>query len=190
MSGNAEDGGRRHASHWRIAAWTVAAFILLLPLVAMQFTDEVDWDVTDFAVFGALVVGVGVTFELAVRKTGNTAYKTGVGIALLAAFLLVWVNGAVGIIGSEENDANLMYYGVLAVGIIGSLIARFEPRGMAHAMVATAGAQVLVFVVALVAGWGFTGPVTLIFGALWLGSAELFRRAAMEVSPAGVAAES
>ncbi|NNE47821.1 MAG: hypothetical protein HKN37_14310, partial [Rhodothermales bacterium] len=76
------------------------------------------------------------------------------------------------------------------VGIIGALIARFEPQGMARAMVSAAGAQVLAFVIALAAGWGFTGPITLVFAALWLGSAMLFRRAAMEVSPAGVAAES
>ena len=76
--------------------------------------------------------------ELAARKTGNTAYRSGVGLALLAAFLLVWVNGAVGIIGSEDNDANVVYYGVLAVGLIGALIARFEPQGMSRAMIATA----------------------------------------------------
>ncbi len=165
-------------SRWRIAAWTAAALILLLPLIAMQFTDEVDWDVTDFVFFGALMAGAGVAFELAARKTGNAAYKTGVGLALAAAFLLFWVNGAVGIIGNEGNDANLMYYGVLAVGLIGALIARFEPQGMARAMIATAGAQGLVFVIALVAGWGFTGPITFFFLAFWLGSARLFQKAA------------
>ena len=38
------------------------------------------------------------------RKTGDAAYRTAVGVALAAAFLLIWVNGAVGIIGSENND--------------------------------------------------------------------------------------
>jgi hypothetical protein len=47
------------------------------------------------------------------------------------------MNLAVGIIGSEDNPANLMYGGVLAVGIIGAIIARFEPHGMARALVAT-----------------------------------------------------
>ena len=133
---------------------------------------------------------VAVFMLLKARQLDNAAYKSVVDLALAAAFLLFWVNSAVGIIGSEDNDANLMYYGVLAVGIIGSLIAGFEPRGMAYAMVATAVAQVLAFVIALVVGWGFTGLVTLFFGALWLGSAQLFRRAAMEASPAGLAAES
>ena len=91
-------------SRWRIAAWATAALILLVPLIAMQFTDQVVWDLADFAIFGALLVGVGVTYELVVRKTGDTAYRAAVGVALAAAFLLVWVNGAVGIIGSENND--------------------------------------------------------------------------------------
>ncbi len=178
MPENPEDGLEQRGSRWRIAAWTAVPLVLLVPLVTMQFTDEVAWDVTDFVIFGALLVGVGVAFELAARKSGNTAYKTGVGVALAAAFLLIWVNGAVGIIGNEDNDANLMFYGVLAVGFIGTLIARFEPRGMARAMTATAGAQLLVFVIALVAGWGFTGLITLFFLALWVGSARLIQNAA------------
>ncbi len=185
MAGNPENGGGQRVSRGRIAAWTAAALILLLPLIAMQFTDEVVWDVTDFAFFGALLVGVGVTFELAARKTGNTAYRSAVGVALAAAFILVWVNGAVGIIGSEDNDANLMYGGVLAIGIIGSIFARFQPHGMARALFATALAQALVAVIALIAGLGspWSGPLEILglngfFVALFVGSAWLFREAA------------
>jgi hypothetical protein len=178
-------------SRWRLVGWSAAALLLLLPLVAMQFTDEVVWDLTDFVVFGAMLASVGLTFEFAARVSRKaqyeTAYKTGFGIALLATFLLFWVNGAVGIIGSEDNDANLMYHGIILVAVVGALIARFEPRGMALAMTVTAGAQVLAFVVALAAGWGFTGPITLFFGALWAGSASLFRQAAAEGSPEGEA---
>jgi peptidoglycan/LPS O-acetylase OafA/YrhL len=120
------------------------------------------------------------------RKPGNTAYKSAVGIALAAAFFLFWVNGAVGIIGNENNDANLMYLGVLAVGGIGAVIARFQPHGMARALFATALAQALVAVIALIGGLGSTGPIwpwdvlilTGFFAALWLVSALLFRHAA------------
>ncbi|MGH6903735.1 MAG: hypothetical protein ACREIR_13455 [Geminicoccaceae bacterium] len=83
---------------------TVAALILLLPFFAMEVTDQVVWDVADFAFFGALPVGAGVTYELAARKTGNTAYRAAVGVALAAAFILVGVNGAVGVIGTERDD--------------------------------------------------------------------------------------
>src|SRR5687768_18453786 len=64
----------------RIGTWTIAALVLLLPLVAMQFTDEVKWDATDFAFAGALIVGTGVIFELAVRRTNNNAYRGAVGV--------------------------------------------------------------------------------------------------------------
>ncbi len=194
MAGNTENGGGRRWSRWRIAAWTVAALILLLPLVAMQFTDEVNWEVADFVIAAALLVGVGVPYELAVRKTGNAAYRAAVGVALAAAFLLVWVNGAVGIIGSEDNDANLMYFGVLAIGVIGAFIARFRPRGMARALFATALAQASVATVALIAGWGSpsSGPLEIValngfFVALFVGSALLFREAARGGSERGVA---
>ena len=128
-------------------------------------------------------------------KTGNTAYKSAVGLALATLFLLVWVNGAVGIIGNEGNQANLMYFGVIAVGIIGAFIARLEPRGMARALFVTALAQMLVPVIALmiwppqITSWGAAGVVGVFvlnafFATLFLGSAWLFRKAAREQPPA------
>jgi hypothetical protein len=196
MAGNTESGGGRRGSRWRIAAWGIAALILLLPSIAMRFTDEVNWDETDFAFAGALILGTGVTFELAARMTRNGAYRAAVGVALAAAFILVWMNAAVGIIGSEDNDANLMYGGVLAVGLVGSLIARFRSDGMARALFATALAQALVAMVALVAGSGspWSGPLEIaalngFFAALWLISAGLFRKAAREQTSAGASAK-
>jgi len=170
----------------RIALAT--AFILLLPLLAMQFTDEVVWDLADFAVAGVLLLGAGLTYELIARKAGHIAHRAAVGVAVAAALLLVWVNLAVGIIGNEGNPANLMYIGVLAVGIIGALITRLEPRGMARVLFATAGVQMLVPVIALiiwppqVTSWGAADVagvfiLNAFFAALWLGSALLFRRA-------------
>ena len=163
-----------------------AAFILLLPLLAMQITDEVVWDLADFAFAGALLVGTGLTYELAVRKMDNLAYRAAVGVALAAAFILVWVNLAVGLIGSENERANLMYIGVLAVGIMGAIIARSRPHGMARALFATALAQTLVTVIALVTGMHqYPGSsvseiliLNVFFVALWVGSALLFRNAA------------
>jgi uncharacterized membrane protein len=151
-----------------------------------------NWDIVDFTVFGAMLLGVGVAFAFVRRKSDNTTYRIAMGIALAAAFILVWVNGAVGIIGNENNDANMLYLGVLAVGIIGAIIARFRPGGMARVMGATALAQVIVAVIALMAGWGSTAPawpndilvLTGFFVALWLLSAYLFKRAARGPAPA------
>ena len=180
-------------SGWTIVIWGTAAFLLLLPLIAMQFTNEVNWDETDFVVFGATLFGACGVYELAARMTPNFAYRAAVGVAVVAAFILIWMNLAVGIIGSEDNPVNLMYGGVLAVAITGAFIVRFRPSGMARVLVATAFAQVLVGIIALVAELGSTGEnwprviVVLIsfFAALWLVSAWLFRRAARERTPAG-----
>lgn len=187
-----EDAMKKDDSPFRLAARPLlaAAAVLAVPLVAMQFTDEVVWTLSDFVIMGALVVGTGVLFELALAKTESTAFRAAAGVALAAAFLLFWVNGAVGIIGSADNAANLMYLGVLAVGIGGAVGAGLEPRGMARALAATAAAQVAVGAVALIAAlgspWHVTGA-TAMFAGLWLGSAWLFRTAARTRVSAGAA---
>jgi hypothetical protein len=119
-------------------------------------------------------------------KIMSNAYLSAIGVALVAAFLLVWLSLGVGIIGADGDPANLMYFGVLAVGIIGAIIARLQPLGMARTMLAMALAQVLVTAIALIAGLGlpYSGPLELIglngfFVALFAGSAWLFQQAAL-----------
>jgi hypothetical protein len=162
-----------------------AAALLLVPLLAMQLTDAVVWGPLDFAVAGTLLVGTGLAYQAAARKAGNVAYRFAVGIALGAALFLVWANLAVGVIGDEGNPANAMYIGVLAVGIVGAIVARLRPGGMARALFATAIAQAMVAIIAIAFGLGGldSGPreilaVNGLFVALFAGSALLFRRAA------------
>ncbi len=147
----------------------------------------------DFLLLGAIAAACFVIFKvLAARMPNDSAYKSGVGIALVTALLLFWVNGAVGIIGSEDNDANMMYFGVIATAFGGSALTRFQPLGMARTMWAAAAAQVLVAVIALSAGWGIEGPIwprhilflNGFFAALWAASALLFRHAASVQPPA------
>jgi len=110
-----------------IAGLTLATgLLLLIPLVAMQFTEEVVWTLSDFVVAGTLLFGTGLTYKLITRKSGELAYRVVVGFALFTGLFLVWVNLAVGIIGSENNPVNLMYFGAFGVAIIGTFIARFE----------------------------------------------------------------
>ncbi len=118
------------------------------------------------------------------------AYRAAVGVALAAAFILVWLSLGVGIIGADGDPANRMYFGVLAVGIIGAIIARLRPPGMARALLATALAQALVAGIALIAGLGlpWSGPAEILilngfFVALFVGSAWLFRNAGREHLP-------
>ncbi len=118
-------------------------------------------------------------------STDQTAYRAAVGVAIAAALILAWLSLGVGIIGADGDPANLMYFGVIAVGVVGAFLARFQPLGMARALFATALAQALVGAIALVArlGYPYSGPLELVglngfFVALFVGSALLFRRAA------------
>lgn len=76
------------------------AALLSIPLVAMQFTDEVNWTLSDFIVAGALLFGTGLIYEFTVRKTQNTSNRIIIAIVLGGAFLLVWAELAVGIFGT------------------------------------------------------------------------------------------
>jgi hypothetical protein len=81
----------------RIALVTLV--ILLISAVAMLFTDEVAWGLGDFIAAGVLLFGTGLMYELSVKMTQSHKYRTGIGILLLAALLLVWAELAVGILG-------------------------------------------------------------------------------------------
>lgn len=116
------------------------------------------------------------------------AYRFAVGAALATPLLLFWVIGAVGLIGVEGDPFDMIYAGVVGVGVAGAAVARLRPRGMARAMVAAAGAQGMVVVIALMVGKQHVEVSSVpeivlsngFFVALWCGSAWLFKRAARE----------
>lgn len=179
MEGIGERSGARRGSVWRMFGWGFAALLLLLPLVAMQFTDEVDWTVGDF-IFAALLIGsVGLAYELTVRVSRSWPFRAGIGLALVASFLTVWVNGAVGMIGSEENPYNLLFLGVILLALIGGVVAGFRARGMALAMAAAAVAQGSLGIVGAFADLR-GGILATMFAGLWLLSAALFWKAALD----------
>ena len=121
------------------------------------------------------------------------SYRFATILALATAFILVWLIGAVGVIGVEGDPFDLMYFGVLAVGIIRAITTRLQPHGMARALLATALAQALVTVIALIIGKHQSSassvPEILIlngfFIALFLGSSRLFGNAARDETAAG-----
>jgi hypothetical protein len=78
----------------------VSASILLVPLVAMQFTNEVVWTLLDFVAAGVLLVGTGLTLVAAMRTARSVRNRAIFGAAILLAFLLVWGELAVGIFGT------------------------------------------------------------------------------------------
>ncbi len=173
---------------WRIARWSGAGALLLTPLVAMQFTPEVRWTVSDFVFAGAMIVGAGLLFELAVKVSGSFAYRAGAVLGLGACFLLVWINLAVGIIGDEDNFHNAYYFCEVLLAAGAAFAAALKPAGMMRAALAAAAFQALITAAAFFDGWGASEPPGALgilglngaFVALWLLTAGLFGRAAQD----------
>lgn len=78
----------------------IVAFILAIPLVAMQFTSQVNWKLIDFIVMGILLSITGLTIELVTRKVRSTNWKVIITLSILLILFLIWAELAVGIFGT------------------------------------------------------------------------------------------
>lgn len=76
------------------------AFLLMIPLIAMQFTNEVNWGIADFVLMGGLLLGTGLVCELVMRKVKSIKYRVFIIEAILVVLLLIWAELAVGIFGT------------------------------------------------------------------------------------------
>jgi hypothetical protein len=175
-------------AYGRAVAAALSLALILIAVVVLR-SERSPADLMALAVDGTIIVGAIVYVA---TNRHSKAYRWAVGLALAATFILFWMIGAVALLGPEigRNTADLIYFGVPAVGTIGAIVARFRPRGMARAMFATALA-VMVLPVILVAGLtplspnqaGELFPYGLLlfhspFAALFVGSGWLFRKSA------------
>jgi len=185
MNTNRHVGRRR--SLWKSPA-LITLLILLIPLLGNHFVDGWNWPPGAFVRVGAIIFGIGLTYELVTRNRDAIAYRAAVGIAFATGFLLMWGNF---VQMADVTRAPAMYFGVPIVLAIGAVVARLRPNGMARALFVTALAQALVLAAALiilttrspqVSSWtppewrGFGGNA--FFVMLFVGSALLFRKAA------------
>lgn len=160
----------------RLLVWGGATVAWLIPLVAKLLTD-LPWTTFDFVAWGVMLLVAAGACEIGLRLSGSLAYRAGVVVAAGTSFLIVWSNLAVGIIGNEDNPLNQIFFGVIAVGIVGVFLARFRAKGMALAMVVTASAQFGTAFVAL-AYEHIVFAIVGVFSMGWLLAAWLFREAA------------
>ena len=77
-----------------------AGILLLIPLIAMQFTNEVNWKPGDFVIMGMLLFGTGLLCELVMRRVKNTKNRIVICAAVLLVFFLIWAELAVGVFGT------------------------------------------------------------------------------------------
>jgi hypothetical protein len=167
-------------SRWTLIGWGAAVLLLALPFIL-----NAPWSLGDYVFVSVVLLAVLVPIEIAFRSSDSWSYRGAVLLALAGSMMIVWANGAVGIVGSEDNPANLIFYVPLAIGLASSFVVGFKAEGMARAMVATAVSLAIAFALAQTAQRDepWVSPMlelvgTSMFGLLFLGSAALFRRAA------------
>jgi hypothetical protein len=169
---------------WRVARWSAAALLLCVPVVAMRFPDSgFDWSPSDFVIMGALFATILGAYDFLASRAPSIAYRAASVLTTLGMFLLIWMNMAVGIIGSENNDSNLMFAGVIAIIVGGACVAKFKAQGMSNALFGAAAAQLLIGGIALALDLGTDGRgwprdvivLTSFYTGLWAVAGTLFR---------------
>ena len=78
----------------------IVGVLLLIPLIAMQLTDEVNWSFFDFIIMGALLTITGLLIGIILKKVKSYKYKKVLIVTILLIFLLIWAELAVGLFGT------------------------------------------------------------------------------------------
>ena len=130
MTDTANSANAGPLTGWRIALWGALLALLLLPAVAMQLTDEVDWTAGDF-LFAAILLGaLGLGLELALRRGLLLTRRLAIVAFAGAAFFTLWSNAAVGIIGEPEADINMAFTLLSLAAVVGAAIVRLRASPM------------------------------------------------------------
>ena len=78
----------------------IIAILLLIPLIAMQITDEVNWNLFDFVIAGVLLLATGLTCDFVIRKVNKNKFRILIFVVIFLMFLLIWAELAIGIFGT------------------------------------------------------------------------------------------
>jgi hypothetical protein len=169
MTDTAVPPPRRFLNPWRIAGWGTMATLLSIPALF-----DFPWSPGDFVVMGILLGSVGLGIEFLVRRSGSAFVRLGAIVGVLTCFLTIWVNLAVGMIGSENNPYNQLFLFPILIFIAGTFVTKFQPRGMTYVLLAAAAVQLLLGAGGL--GTDLRGArFSMIFSLFWLFGAGLFR---------------
>jgi len=165
------------ARRWRWPVWIGAVCLWLLPGLAMQYTDEVRWDAQDFAVFAGMLAGLTLAWKLALRFAGGVLARLAALAAIGVAFLLLWANLAVGLVGGEHAPVNALWTVLVLVAAASACWVRWQPRAMVKVLLAIALTQALI----AAAAYGIVGASALpalVLASVWLLPAGLYAWAA------------
>ena len=79
----------------------IVGLLLLFPLIAMQFTDEVNWSFSDFIIMGAILTITGLLIRITLKKFKNSKNRIILIAIIIIIFFLIWAELGVGILGTR-----------------------------------------------------------------------------------------
>lgn len=170
------NNGGRNLRWLRWAGWGGAAALVAAPFVLMQIAPGTgfDWSGIDFLLAAVLIASLGLLAETLVRIAAGWLYRLGAAMAAATGLLLVWSNLAVGYIGDGEALINGVFLAIPAAAMLAAIFIKGRASAMMWIMLAATVAHGAAGMVSYPQDTR-TGPISLVFVGLWLGSAALFR---------------
>ncbi len=150
-------------------ALIISTVLLLVPYIASLFVEGWNWSGFDYVFAWVMFSFLSLALTYVVRIDTSISYKAAVGLSAVTTFVLVWINGAVGIIG--DSDINMLYAFVALIVVVGAAVAKLRAGGMAVTLFIAAAAQFLIPIVALIAGVSDFSPgvpQVLLLNACWV----------------------
>ena len=170
--------------NWTIWLWVGALALLLVPFIAMRVTTEVNWTLGDFIFAALMLSSLCGLVQLAVRRSSKASYRWAMALAALGGFAVIWVNLAVGIVASEDNDYNSVFFLIILATVAASVVARIQAGAMAKILPVTGIALLVALGVGQFLGSDEFHDTRIaewvgvsVFASLFALSAVLFRRA-------------
>lgn len=70
----------------------ITCIVLLIPLTAMLFSNEVNWGIGDFLVAGGLLFLFGYVYQVLTQGSVNVIKNIIIGVIVFGALSFIWVN--------------------------------------------------------------------------------------------------
>ncbi|WP_265569379.1 hypothetical protein [Sphingomicrobium nitratireducens] len=176
------DLSNKHGPNGRklsMLAYAGAALLLLVPLVGMQVSDEVNWTLSDFAIAAVLLGGTAHLFDRMLRVDDRWSAIIGAIVGLFGWFTLLWANLAVGVVGEPDTPGSLAFFGLLGAVLVGAVASRFRADRMRLVM-ALAALGVVVLGVIFAAQEEYMIRIAAMWTLLFAASAAAYHHAARD----------
>lgn len=128
----------------------ITALLLIIPIIGSMTVEGWNWDTFDFVFAYVVFFMTFFAIEMVVKHSKNGTFRMAVAVQVVTMLALLWINGAVGIIGNEGNVVNVWYLAIIALGFLGPLLTRMKGNAMSYVLFTMAVIQMAIPTVAAI----------------------------------------